>query len=83
METTAQGAAALAGLGAEVIETETIALAAKVTSHVEPQLDDDARESARSRWRRFVQAAATMEEAIAHPHGASLDSRELVYTIGP
>jgi glycerol kinase len=70
VETTAQGAAALAGLGAEVIETETIALAAEVTSHVEPQLDDDARESARSRWRRFVQAAATMEEAIAGTHGA-------------
>ena len=64
-ETTAQGAAALAGLGAKVIGTETIELAAKVTTHVEPQLGTGARESARSRWRRFVQAAATMAEASA------------------
>ena len=64
-ETTAQGAAALAGMGAGVIGTETIALAAEITSRVEPQLESEARELARSRWLRFLQAAAAMEEASA------------------
>jgi glycerol kinase len=62
-ETTAQGAAALAGMGAGVIGTETIGLAAEVPSRVEPRLDTDARASARSRWRQFVRAAAMMTTA--------------------
>jgi hypothetical protein len=49
-------------VGVGVIGMETIALAAGVTSRVEPQLDTEARESARSRWRRFVQVAAAIDE---------------------
>jgi len=70
-ETTAQGAAALAGLGAGVIASESIVLAAGITSRIEPRLDANARASARSRWHRFVQAADAMQEAIAAPDHAS------------
>jgi hypothetical protein len=52
-------------MGAGVVGIETIGLAAEVTGRVEPQLDTKARESARDRWRRFVQAAVMMEEVTA------------------
>lgn len=60
-ETTALGAAALAGLGVGVIEWEAVTAAAGDASRVEPRLDAADRLAARSRWRRFVEAAAALE----------------------
>jgi glycerol kinase len=59
-ETTALGAAALAGLAAEAMTPATLGAAASVASRVAPQLDAAARQTARSRWHRFVQAAAAL-----------------------
>jgi glycerol kinase len=70
-ETTALGAAALAGLGAGAIGLETIAAAAEGGTRIEPRLDSARRQTARARWRHFVHGAAGLERGMAGPADAA------------
>lgn len=71
-EATALGTAALAGLGAGLLDLDQAARATATRRWIEPELAASERRAQRAVWRRFVQAAADLALAVGEEGRAAL-----------